>query len=65
MQNDPHTLKLPRSVADEVAASIPEESAGPLSGAPRFQSIQPTGEEFSGLEDADDEIQAAIRASLG
>ncbi|KAI3618883.1 ataxin 3 variant ref [Moniliophthora roreri] len=66
-QSDPSApLALPRTNADDIAASIPE---GSFSNNPGTQvqggSEQHGFEDIEGLEDEDMELQAALAASLG
>lgn len=52
-------LALPKTEADDVAATLPESSGT------RTDRLGPTGDGFDGLDDEDMELQMALQASLG
>ncbi|KAK7053302.1 hypothetical protein VNI00_003928 [Paramarasmius palmivorus] len=67
IQTDPTApLALPRTEADDIAASIPEISfSNPDASSSRSGREQPEWADVEGLEDEDMELQAALAASLG
>ncbi|KAI0630092.1 Josephin-domain-containing protein [Trametes polyzona] len=68
VQRDPEApLALPRTEADEIAASIPESAAGNFSSARPSASSSSAAYPLAGIEgfeDEDMELQAALQASL-
>ncbi|KAI8993859.1 Josephin-domain-containing protein [Trametes punicea] len=70
LQRDPDgPLAIPRTEADELAASIPESAAGQFSSNRAAASAAPSSSSHpfhgvEGLEDEDLELQAALQASL-
>ncbi|KAI0665903.1 Josephin-domain-containing protein [Trametes maxima] len=62
VQRDPEgALGVPRTEADELAASIPESAAG---GFSRSAAASSSANVYEGFEDEDMELQAALQASL-
>ncbi|KAL6310405.1 Josephin-domain-containing protein [Sparassis latifolia] len=65
IQTDPEgPLALPRTEADELAASIPESSAPSSGNRISTSRTPPSSAALHGFEDEDMELQAALQASL-